>query len=238
MRHQMALVKNVINAQAAYQTLAQRDLGIPGMMLIHGDPGFGKTTTITWLVNQANGVFVRANATWTANSMLAAIMEELGSDPMHSTAKMLKHIAQRLSESRRPLFVDEANYLGSDKKMLNTLKDIHDMTDVPVLMAGAEGIERKLPHHPTLARRISQWVEFKAADLDDAATLANTVCEVALAEDLLVHLHRQAKGSMGLMTVGLARIESFARSNGIDQIDAGQWGDRQLFMSRQPGGRR
>ncbi len=238
MRHQMAPVKNVLNAQSAYQTLAERDLGIPGMMLIYGEPGFGKTTTITWLVNQANGVFVRANATWTPNSMLAAIMQELGADPMNRTSQMLNHISQQLIESQRPLFIDEANYLKGNQQMLNTLKDLHDMTDVPVIMAGAEGIEKKLPHYPTLARRISQWVEFKPADLDDAESLASTVCEVELDEALLRQLHKQAKGSMGLMTVGLARIESFARSNGLDLVTAEQWSDRPLFLSRQPGARR
>lgn len=238
MKYSMALVKNVLNAQAAYQTLSERSVGVPGMMLIYGDPGFGKTTTITWLVNQANGVFVRANATWTPNSMLAAIMKELGAAPMNRTADMLNHITQRLIETGRPLFVDEANYLSRNKTLLDTLKDIHDMTDVPVLMAGAEGIERKVPHHPTVARRISQWVKFEPADLDDAKILAETVCEVAVSDQLLAHLHKQAKGSMGLMTVGLSRIEAFARSNGLNQVSFEQWGDRPLSLSSHMRGRR
>lgn len=237
MRHKLAPVKNVANAQGAFETLQQRDLGIPGMMLIHGDPGYGKTTAVTWLINQVNGVFVRANATWTPSAMLGSIMHELGALPLHRTSAMLDFIATRLNETRRPLFVDEANYLSGNKRMLETLRDIHDLTDVPVVMAGAENIERKVIHHAQLARRISQWVEFKRADIEDAIILAETVCEVDLADDLLALLHKQAKGSMGLMTVGLARIEAFARSNDLATVNASQWADRPLFLSRQPRGR-
>lgn len=230
MKHVVAPVKNIVAAQSAFQTLSERDIGVPGMMLIHGDPGMGKTTALAWLINQVNGVFVRANATWTANSMLASVMAELGVDPMHSTARMLNHIVSKLAESGRPLFVDEANYLVHSRQMLETLRDIHDIANVPVVLCGAESIERKLPKYPQLQSRISQWVEFKSADIDDARTLIDAVSEIALSPDLLQHLWQQAKGSMRLMTVGLSRIESFARSNGLSEIDAEQWGGRQLFM--------
>lgn len=230
MKYVVAPVKNIVNGQSAFQTLDERAMGVPGMMLVHGEPGAGKTTFLAWMINQVNGVLVRANAVWTPNSMLAAIMSELGVDPLHSTAKMLNYITRELSDSGRPLFVDEANYLATNKKMLETLRDIHDMTDVPVVLCGAEKIERKLPRYPQLASRISQWVEFKPADLEDAQELVNSVCEVALAPDLVRHLHKQAGGSMRRMTVGLSRIESFARSNGLQEINADQWGDRQMFL--------
>lgn len=235
MRNQMAIVKNVVALQDAYESLRNRDQGVPGMGLVFGFTGAGKTTAIAWLVNRTNGVYVRANATWTPNAMLGAVMTELGSSPLHNGgAAMVNHIVQQLALSSRPLFVDEADYLFSNVKMVETLRDIHDMSGMPVVMVGMEGIERRLVHRLQLARRVSQWVEFQSADLDDTKTLAKTVCEVDIAPDLLEHLHEETKGSVGLMVVGLARIESLAKSNNWKRVDANQWGDRKLFMSRAP----
>ena len=74
MRNKLAPTKNVAALQAAYEALATRDLGVPGMGLVHGYTGAGKTTAISWLVNRAKGVYVRATSGWTPASMLAKVM--------------------------------------------------------------------------------------------------------------------------------------------------------------------
>lgn len=236
MKHEMAIVKNVVRLRDAYDTLANRDTGIPGMGLVHGNTGFGKTTAIAYLVNQVNGVYVRAAATWTPNAMLGVIMRELGAQPMHNGgAAMVDYIVQQLALEGRPLFVDEADYLFSySAKMIETLRDVHDLSGSPVILVGMEGIERRIVHRKQLARRISQWVEFLASDLEDARILADTVCEVQIADDLLEHMHADAKGSVGLMVVGMSRIESLAKTNGWRKVDLEKWGNRQLFLSRAP----
>lgn len=234
MRNKLALVKNVAALQLAYEALSGRDAGIPGMALVYGYTGAGKTTAITWLVNRTRGIYVRAAATWTPSTMLGRIMIELGATPMSKSAAMVDFIVSALTEQQRPLFVDEADYLLGNVKMIETLRDIHDLSGVPVVLIGMEGIERRLVHRPQLARRISHWVEFLQSDLDDARTLAATVCEVGLDDELLQRLHAESAGSMGLMAVGLARIEAFAKANGWISVTGEQWGDRKLHMGGAP----
>lgn len=236
MKHEMAIVKNVVRLRDAFDTLTNRNSGIPGMGLIHGATGYGKTTAVAWLVNQVNGVYVRAGANWTPSAMLGAILRELGASRLSTgAAAMVDYIVEQLAQAGRPLFVDEADYLFSyNARMLETLRDIHDTSGSPVVMIGMEGIERKLVHRKQLARRISQWVEFLPADLDDARVVAETVCEVQLTDDLLEHVHTETKGSVGLMVVGMARIESLAKTNGWKKVDVEKWGNRQLFLSRAP----
>lgn len=234
MRNKLAHVKNVAALQTAFEVLDTRDAGIPGMGLVHGFTGSGKTTAISWLVNRTRGVYARAFGTWTPHSMLAAIMHELGAEPLHRSAYMLKYIADALAVQARPLFIDEANYFAGDTKILDTLRDIHDVSNAPVILIGHEGTEKRLVHRAQLARRISQWVEFKPLDLEDAAVLASTVCEIELAPDLLAELHSHTKGSIGLMTVGLARIESLAKAQGWTTLDAGTWNGRQFFLGNAP----
>lgn len=236
MEHKMAFVKNVVRLRDAYDTLVNRNTGVPGMGLIHGSTGYGKTTAIAWLVNQVNGLYVRAGANWTPSAMLGAIMRELGAAQLASgAAAMVDYIVQQLAQAGRPLFVDEADYLFSyNARMLETLRDIHDVSGQPVVMVGMEGIERKLVHRKQLARRISQWVEFLPADIEDARIVAQTICGVQLSDDLLAHIHTETKGSVGLMVVGLAKIESLAKTNNWKKVDMEKWGNRQLFLSRAP----
>jgi type II secretory pathway predicted ATPase ExeA len=232
MRNQLAMVKNVDRLQSAYTGLASRDAGTPGMGLVYGFTGSGKTTSIAWLVNQVRGVYVRAFATWTPSAMLGSIMIELGADPLGSCAKMVSHIVATLARTGRPLFIDEADYLCTNTKMIETLRDIHDASSTPVILIGMEGIERKLVHRQQLARRISRWMEFSPADGEDARTLVSTVCEVAVADDLIDRLHEQAKGSIGLMVVGLSRVEAYAKAQRWSSIDSTQWGNRPFFLPR------
>jgi len=232
MRRKLAQVTNVRNLLAAYDSLKERDPGVPGMGLLYGFTGAGKSTAIDWLIVQRRGVCVRAFATWTPYAMLAEIMQELGASPMGRSAAMARYIADELRRTDRPLFVDEADYLLHDTRMLETLRDLHDASDVPVMLIGMEGLDRKLAHRQQLCRRISQWVEFRPASPEDARILASTVCEVAVADDLLERLHTQAKGSIGLMVVGLSRVEAVARANRLIGIGLEQWGNEPFFLAR------
>lgn len=232
MKNRLAPVKNVAALQAAYESLETRDPGVPGMGLVHGETGAGKTTAITWLMNRVNAIYVRANATWTPSSMLGKVMNELGAEEMLGrSAAMVDHIVQTMAVDGRPLFVDEADYLLGNLKMLETLRDIHDISGMPVVLVGMAGIAKRLASRKQLLGRISQWVEFNACDQEDAAILARTVCEVGVDAELLAKLHSESRGSMRLMVVGLSRIESLARGNGWTTVTAEQWGTRQLFLA-------
>ena len=233
MRNKLAPTKNVAALQLAYVALATREPGIPGMGLVHGYTGAGKTTAVTWLVNRTEGVYVRATSSWTPAAMLGKVMQELGADPMHRRSAMLDYIADRLMEKQRPLFVDESDYLLRNAAMLDSLRDIHDVSGAPVILIGMAGIDRKLIHRPQLARRISHWVEFLPSDLDDARTLADTVCEIQIDDELLARVHAEAKGSIGLMVVGLSRIEALAKANSWKCVSAAHWGPRKLFLGAQ-----
>lgn len=232
MRHQVAQVKNVRMLKQAGDELVGRALGVPGMALLWGATGYGKTTSVVWWANQVNAIYVRAAALWTPRAMLTAIMHELGAQPMTSCAPMVLWIAQRLSITGRPLIVDEADYLLSSSKMLDTVRDLHDTSTAPVVLIGMAEFQRKVIHRQQLAGRISQWVEFAGADLEDARVLADELCEVEVEDDLLEELHRSSGGSMRGLVVGLSRIESYAQRRSLKQIGADAWAGRKFVLSQ------
>ncbi len=213
---------------------ASRAPGTPGIGLIWGATGFGKSTATAWLYNQINGVYVRAWPTWTPTSMLSALMEELGIKPLGRTAPMIRSIVQALSAEARPVFIDEADYLADKPVLLETLRSLHDVSSSPLILIGMRDFQRRVMHREQLAGRISQWVEFQAADMDDARTLSEECCEVKVADDLLTRLQKSSGGSIRDMVVGLGKIEQFARKKNLGKVGAGDWGERPFVLRDVP----
>jgi len=229
----MAMTKNVRRFLGAVRELSQRGPGLEGMGLLGGEPGEGKTTTLAYVSNLVNGVYVRANACWTVTAMLAEISHELGLPRQRLKHPMINAIIGAMLIEPRPIFVDEADYLLRSTDMLDTLRDIYDM--VPgacVILVGMEELAAKVRANGRFARRITQWVEFSGLDVTDAVTLAATVCEAQVGRDLVEHLHRETRGNVGRMVVGLSRIESLGKANGLEVVDLAAWGDRELFYDQ------
>ncbi len=234
MRNRIAHVKNIQMLATAADALATRPAGTPGIGLVWGATGYGKSTATAWLSTQLNAVFVRAWPTWTPVSMLAALMEELGIKPLGRTAPMIRSIVQALSAESRPVFIDESDYLADKPILLETLRSLHDVSSSPLILIGMRDFQRRVMHRDQLAGRISHWVEFQAADLEDARTLTDEVCEIKVADDLVARLHKSSGGSMRGMVVGLSRIEQFARKKNIAKVSAGDWNDRPFVLGDAP----
>lgn len=242
MKNRILPVKNVSRLKAAGDALISRSMGMPGMGLIWGPTGYGKTTATTWFVNQCNGVYIRAMRLWSPKSMLTALARELDLD-VHgrNNGEMVEAIIQRLAESGRPLFLDEADYVVESRRLTDTLRDIHDLSTVPVILIGMHGIEKRIRGNEQFTGRIAQWVAFQGADHEDARILADGLCEVAIEDDLLDALHkaaapkrRQESGAeIRRLVVGLGQIEYFARARGMDCIGLADWpDDRDYFLGQ------
>lgn len=230
MRSKILKVKNVARLTIAGEALTSRCDGMPGMGLIYGPTGAGKTTAIAWYINQCHGVYVRAWAVWSPSAMLEAISAELNLPKLRSLAAMAAAIVGKLQESGRPLFIDEADYVIEQSRMVETLRDLHDMSTVPVILIGMAGIHRKIQARKQVSGRLAQWVEFTPCDIHDARMLADGLCEVIVDDDLLAALHKATKGLARNITVGLARIEARGRKNGKDRMSLADWPKGEPFF--------
>ncbi len=235
MKSKIVLVNNVARLAEAGEALLHRAPGMPGMGLVHGETGYGKTTAVTWYVNRCNGVYVRAWATWTPSAMFSAILHELGRTARGSCAQMMGDIIEALALSGRPLFVDEADYVVDSKRMCESLRDLHDMATVPVIMIGMGGIDQRLAHRKQLTGRVLADVRFHPLEEADAQKIASELCEVQIAPDLVAELTRKAAGSVRLTVVGLERIERWAKSQGASRVGLQAWGKRAFFTGEAPG---
>jgi len=230
MRHRTLPVKNVNRLKAAGDALISRSLGMPGLGIVWGPTGYGKTTAVAWFVAQCHGVYVRALRLWSPKGMLSAIARELDIDVRKmNNGEMVDAIIRRLAETGRPLFLDEADYIIESRRLLDTLRDIHDMSTCPVILIGMHGIEKRIKGNEQFTGRIAQWVPFQGIDLEDARLLADGLCEVQVADDLLQALHAAASPKNGSgaeirrLVVGLSHIEGHARRRGLQSMALDDW---------------
>lgn len=234
MKNVIAPVKNIARLVELAEALTGQADSLPGIAVAHGPSGIGKSTGLTWLcTTRINGCYVRAMQVWSPSSMLQTIARELDVEPATTLSKTIERIVTALSASGRTLIVDEADYVVDQARLLNTLRDLHDLSTMPLLLVGMAEFVRKLRSRldqRQFAGRVALEVEFRPLDLADVAILAKHLAEVEIAEDLLHLIHEKSEGVTRLVCVGLSRIETFAHENGLKSVARKQWGDRALNL--------
>ena len=236
MKTKIAIVSNVVATQLMVESLNQRAYGVPGIGLIYGEPGLGKTTATAWLVNRCNGIYIRATSGMTLAQLLRQIVKELSGPDIHTKEGMLNYIIESMATSVNPrtLFIDEADYLLNDKEALESVRDIHDLTSCPVVLIGMEAVRRKLQRHKQFYSRISEWLEFMPTQFEDLQIIVNAVIEPTLTiqDDLLKQLLSDTDGEVRRISTGLSKVEAFALANGLTSIDLQQWGSKEFFLKK------
>lgn len=233
MHNKIVPVGNVMRMAEACKALLSRPAGMPGMGLCYGESGLGKTTAVAWLATREHGVYVRARATDTPTSLLNEIAKELNMAVKQPVAQKVEAIVEKLASTQRPLFLDEADYIvgkDGDNRLCNTVRDLHDLSTVPVIMIGMRGIDRRIDMSPQLSGRMAQWVEFQPCTHADAEKLAAELLEVKVAPDLVHALSDRAGGSIRNVTVGLAKIEQSARKRNMSRIELADWPRGETFF--------
>lgn len=236
MKDVIAPVKNLLRLAELGESLKDRTLSTPGMGVVYGETGFGKTTGLAWYgVRQVRAVYVRALQLWSPLTMLETICGELDVQPDRSLAKTLTLIVGELVRQNRILMVDEADYIVDSKRLLNTLRDLHDLSTMPVILVGMADFVKKLRtriDQRQFSGRVAFELEFKPLDLDDTHLLAKFLLADGLKIDdrLLQRLHEASEGSARLVRVGLARIEQFALKKNLKRVTEEDWGKQPLHM--------
>jgi DNA transposition AAA+ family ATPase len=223
MRHKIVTTSNVRALMAAEAAAETRDPGLPGILLVHGEAGAGKTSTIAHLAVKLGAVYLTALPFWKTHAMLSAICSELSMKPLSRCAPMFDLIARELTIRPRPIFLDEADAIVDHKELVETLRILHDITSVPLVLIGMSEFRSKVMRRPQIERRVLREVEFRPSTLADARLMAAELAEVGIADDLVEVMHRRSRGSAGLFVNEQARAEGFCRRRGLKQIAAADY---------------
>lgn len=210
---------NIRALKEAMLALQDPNTDVPGLGLICGKAGLGKTQAVRWYSTQFDCPYIRANATWTPRWMLQEICTELGHDPEGYTSKVFKQVKAELEFRPRVIFIDEADYLTSDWRLLETLRDLHDNTGSPFVLVGMGNIKSKLFQKHQFWGRISQIVDFAPLKSEEVAFIAQELTGLNISDDVAEQLTKATSGFFRDVMVALAHIERIAKANKREDIN-------------------
>lgn len=227
----------LVNVSLCVKTLEKamtRPDHLPGIVSFSGPSGFGKSTAAAIAATRFDAVYVQAKSTWTRKAAHLAILKEMGVVPAKTLYGMAEQVAEQLALSRKPLIVDECDYLVKNGTV-EMIRDIYEASGAAILLIGEEDMPTLLRRWERFHGRILTFALAEPASLDDARALRDLYVDgVEIAEDLLAKVHKEAKGSVRRICVNLEAIREEAVDNGLIRIDLAFWGSRPLYTGDAP----
>jgi DNA transposition AAA+ family ATPase len=194
--------------------------GIPKMCLIHGQYGVGRSDTAMWWAAQHEDCkFIRLVSIIDAPWLLSKIIAELGQIPERIKEKRHNQCVSILLDKQYTLIFDEIDYITSDRKAIEMLRDLHDITGAIVAFIGMENAEQKLMRYPHLNDRVMERIRFDKLSLEDVRLAANELCEVKLSDDAIALMHAETPRFRPLIGK-IYRAEGIARANSLKEVTA------------------
>jgi len=119
------------------QCVNQRSMG-----LISGDSGRGKTIVLKAAESKMPGsIYLRVLKGGNSKAGFARMLaRKLKLRRWRTTLDIEEMIIEQLTDSQRPLLIDEAHQLSMEA--LELIRDIHDVAEVPVILCGTRDIEK------------------------------------------------------------------------------------------------
>lgn len=222
MKKEFAMTTNVKRFSLAMQSILSAPEGVDRMALIYGDPGLGKTETALWWVNTqgSDAAFVRTKKLMTGRWMLEELVGELGEAPAWRTSDLFRQAVDALLGTNRVIIMDEVDYLTHDARIIETLRDIHDMTGTPVVFLGMDQADKKLKRYRHLWRRFSQVIKFDHLTEGDISAVLKQICEIAVADDVVGYIAGQNRVTVAQLYRWAQSIEATARAKGLSRVSA------------------
>lgn len=198
--------------------LQNRPEGVPAMGLVYGEPGLGKTQTINWWAFKNDAILVRCTQLMTAKWLLNEILDYMTEIKPYYTSDCFNAVVRNLILNPKVLIVDEIDYLTIDSKAIETLRDIHDKTNVPVILVGMTSANSRLKKFSHLYDRISEIVKFEKFSKADIKTIVSELSEIEVTDCAIKYIYLNLNRFRQIVKT-INKAEILAKANGLNSID-------------------
>ena len=209
--------QNVKNFIGLVENLIDKPKNIPKMGLVYGEPGLGKSQTALWLACKYDGIYIRATNMMSGRWLLEEIMKEMDEIPRYLSSDNLNIIVKKLKNNPQIIFIDEIDYLINNHKTIETLRDIHDKTECPIILVGMSFVHKKIERYTHLYDRFSEILKFETFGVNDLNEIINQLSEVPFTPEAIEYI--QTKYNRFRQIVQLVnQVETIAKDNNFTEI--------------------
>lgn len=218
MKPKFVLTKNVKGFINLIHNLRNKPENVTKIGLVYGNAGLGKTKTALYLSIQYDAIYVRATNSMSTKWLLEEIAKELDEIPRFYTADIFRQCVNALKMKPQMIIVDEIDYLLADFRTIETLRDLHDETGVPIILVGMQLAKHKLKKHTHMFDRISEIYQYTGFEYSDIKQIVDEIAEVDMTKEAISVIHQKAKSFRKIVEM-INTLENIARVNGIKLID-------------------
>ncbi|PZO81716.1 MAG: ATP-binding protein [Mesorhizobium amorphae] len=236
-----APLRNVVNFSTVLETVVGRRQGLPGMACFFGPSGYGKSESAIASANFFRAAYVECGQFTGARSLMEKILRENGVTRPRGTIEDMKEEAGRImaGDPRRPLIIDEAHHIAN-KRFINLVREIHDMSGAAIVLIGEETLPRQLEAFERVHNCMLEWCPALPCNAEDLAMLTRiSFPNVSMSPDLAAALLDVTRGNTRRIVVNLAKIEEASNRLGLQTIGLKDFGGTDnLIGSSAPAARR
>lgn len=194
--------------------------------IVEGEAGFGKSRNLAWYAMRNNAVLLRAKADWTPRWLLHDFAAALNIKPAHRTQDCFNAVLEEIAQQRDRranfcLIVDEGDHAASKLRVLETIRDLTDYSEVPLIFGGMKGARQMIRRFPQIYSRVAEITEFGPASVADVVTMCKALTDVEVAHDLCAEIQKKTGGRLRDVMNAIARVEAFGRrKRGVVNLEA------------------
>ena len=210
--------QNVKNFIGLVENLINKPKNIPKIGLVYGEPGLGKSQTALWLACKYDGIYLRASNLMTGRWLLEEMVKELDEIPRFLTSDNFNIVVKKLKKNPQVIFIDEIDYLMNNYKTIETLRDIHDETNCPIIFIGMGLAHRKLERYRHLYDRFSEILKFETFGVSDLSQIIGQLSEIPFIPDAIEYIHSKYNRFRQIIQL-INQMEIFAKDNNLAEIN-------------------
>lgn len=224
MRNAFVETENYRRFVGALKSLDERGAIEACMVVVDGQPGLGKTTTLSRWVAQTGSVYMRAQKGWDYAWFINDLLTELGVSyqtirgKREKFARVMEELQNRadhaaLADEVFGLVIDECDLVSGRAEIMEAIRGISDLRFLPTILIGMGKLRDDLRRFPQIESRAPNKVKFEPATVEDTAALINGLSEIPAAPDMISFVCSASRGFNREILDAIKAIERFGRRN-------------------------